>query len=186
MEQLDLFSTIPTEEWVFELLKPALEETLSQNNAGTENIDITRGKQYSSVSFIKYDTYDPSKLPKKHMVFRICCRDSQYYFGISDAYATYIPSDYASLITKVGKTDGYRNYEFIPTPDGITKFFPLLSAILDAVIDSIPKEFDCCSRYEECSNRKRCIHPKPAMAISCGYRKIMKNGRIFYCTNQNI
>jgi len=57
---------------------------------------------------------------------------------------------------------------------------------MECVIDAIPKQFDCCSRYEECSNAKRCIHPNPETALICGYRKIMKKGRIYYGKNKNI
>lgn len=61
-----------------------------------------------------------------------------------------------------------------------------LAKVLQNTIDRMPKEWDCCSRYMECSNAKRCIHPDSSFALGCGYRKILASGRIFYGENRNI
>ena len=46
----------------------------------------------------------------------------------------------------------------------------------------IPKAagFACCSRYEECSMAKKCIHPNLLFAKACQYRKNVEEGNIFY------
>ena len=61
-----------------------------------------------------------------------------------------------------------------------------LAAVLKDAIDRLPKEWDCCSRYMECSDVKHCVHPEPALALKCGYRKILSSGRIYYGENRNI
>ena len=185
MEQFDLFSTTLSEERVFELLRPTLIEILQNNNAGSDSLDIVHGKSYSSVSFLKYDAFD-NRLSKKHLAFRICCRAGHCYFGISNSYVTCIPKDFLVHVTSDGKSDGYTNFAFSPSEDSVLTFSPLLTSVLSSVIDSIPKEFDCCSRYEECSNLKKCVNPNPALALSCGYRKILKSNRIYYGDNRNI
>lgn len=43
--------------------------------------------------------------------------------------------------------------------------------------------FSCCSRYLECSNAKRCIHPDPLFSFCCFYNKNLKQGNIFYGKN---
>ena len=195
MQQLDFFASPSaeeaapiTEEYVYSLLLPALTDVLLSNNAGAHNIKCEQLKSYSSVSYQKYEPYIPieTQKPTDILAFRICCRGNHHYFGISNAYASCAPAEINQRITKDGRSDGCVNYEFNPTADGITEFAAFLSSVLEAAINSVQKEFDCCSRYEECSNAKRCVHHHPGMAISCGYRKILKSDRIFYGPNHNI
>ena len=40
--------------------------------------------------------------------------------------------------------------------------------------------FACCSRYEECSKEKKCIHKNKLYAMACQYRKNLEAGNIFY------
>lgn len=174
MEQLDLFATEPTEEWVFELLKDELFRIIMRNNVAKDKLLCKRGKTYSSVW---YDT---------QLAFRICSRGEHHYFGISDAYKVQEEDNLECYITKDGRCDGFTNYSFEPTPDGVLEYGLYLGSCLDKAIDSVTKEFDCCSRYEECSDAMRCTNPNPDFATGCGYRKIMKSGRIFYGKNRNI
>lgn len=195
VQQLDFFAASVaedaepfTEKDVYSLLLPALTDVLLSNNAGAHNIKCEQLKSYSSVSYQKYEPYIPieKQTPTDILAFRICCRGSHHYFGISNAYASCASTEINQRITKDGRSDGYVNYEFDPTAEGIAEFAVFLSSVLEEAISSVQKEFDCCSRYEECSNAKRCIHHHPGMAISCGYRKILKSGRIFYGPNRNI
>lgn len=186
IDQLDFLTTIPDEKWVFEILRPALTEVLLQNNAGIQNIHSSEGKNYSSVSYLKYDPYDCSKKPSKQLAFRICCRNDSHYFGVSAKFSSYVTPAMASSLINDGTSDGFYNFEFVPTSSGILSFAPLLCAALELTIDSVQKEFDCCSRYEECSDAGKCLNPSSALAVACGYRKIMKSGRIFYGKNRNV
>ncbi len=52
--------------------------------------------------------------------------------------------------------------------------------------NNVNTEFDCCSRYEQCSDAKTCIHPDKQRALLCGYRKKLEKGIIFYGKNRNI
>ena len=188
VDQIDFFETAATEEYVYSLLLPVLTDVLRSNNAGTNNIKCERLKNYSSVSYQRYEPFFPveDQKPADTLAFRICCRGNHHYFGISSTYAASAPAEINQYITRDGRSDGYVNYEFDPTADGILVFADFLASVLDMVLDTLPKEFDCCSRYEECSNKKCCLHPHPGMATSCGYRKILKSGRIFYGPNRNI
>lgn len=184
MEQLDLFAAVPTEEWVYEILLPTLKNVLSQSNAGSDNLAVDKGKEYSSVSYLKQDPYDTSRPAKKQLAFRICCRNGLRYFGISNSFLSLVPAELMIFKTDSGKGDGFSNFKFESTREGVELYASPLSSVLDAVTFSLPKEFDCCSRFEQCSNAKRCIHSNPALATSCGYRKVLKSGRIFYGVNQ--
>ena len=57
---------------------------------------------------------------------------------------------------------------------------------LRLVDNALPKDFDCCSRYNECSDCLHCIQPNKQLAIGCGYRRILNSGTIFYGKNRNI
>jgi len=70
-----------------------------------------------------------------------------------------------------------------------------ISHALQNNIDSVFKKcfiegandiFGCCSRYEECSNEKNCIHPDKEMARGCMYKINLDSDRIFYGVNRNI
>ena len=68
----------------------------------------------------------------------------------------------------------------------ISKHIARIKNSLESVIDNIAKDFDCCHRFEECSDAKVCTNPDKKMALKCGYRKILKSGRIFYGKNRNV
>ena len=174
LEQLDFFSPTLTEDQVYNLLLDSLSSVISQNNVSHDKLIRKDGKAYSSVW---YDT---------QMAFRICCRDNHHYFSVSNLYTSNAPTELHKYVTKDGRYDGFTNFEFVPDTDGVMRFSTFLSSTLDMAIDSIAKEFDCCSRFEECSNVMHCTNPNVAIATGCGYRKIMKKGRIFYGKNRNI
>lgn len=51
--------------------------------------------------------------------------------------------------------------------------------------EAVGQEFGCCHRYEECSDKKECIHPDKVHSQCCIYRKNLEAGRIFYGINAN-
>lgn len=163
-----------TEVEVYDILKECLADVILQNNVALDQLTCKEGKMYSSVW---YGT---------QMAFRICCRDGHHYFGVSDAYTELCPQLLLDRITKDGRSDGFTNYSFVQNSEGILEFSTFLTACLDKAIDSLAKEFDCCSHYEQCSDAKRCVNPNPSLAVGCGYRRIMKQGRIFYGKNRNV
>lgn len=46
--------------------------------------------------------------------------------------------------------------------------------------------FGCCSRFEECSDAKKCTHPNKLFATACHYRHNLDNGRIIFGKNKNV
>lgn len=56
--------------------------------------------------------------------------------------------------------------------------------ILDSI--QVPCTFDVCSRYNECSDQKKCVHPDQVHAKECGYKRKLDKGIIFYGKNRNI
>lgn len=178
IEQLDLFTSVPpitpSEKWVYEQLRNALVNVIIQNNLSTDKLIFDHREKYSSVW---YDS---------QMAFRICWQGKYHYFSVADSYTAETTPEIEATITTSGRVKGFTNYNFEPTCEGIALFADFLSSVLDQAIDAVTKEFDCCSRFEECSNAKRCINPNPNMAWGCGYRKIMKQGKIYFGLNRNV
>ena len=80
------------------------------------------------------------------------------------------------------------SYQRIPLNDlsEISEHTEPIKTALENIIDNIAKDFDCCHRFEECSDAKVCINPNKEMALKCGYRKILKSGHIFFGKNRNV
>lgn len=115
--------------------------------------------------------------------FRLKIRGKQSYISVPLTLADLIPNNapiknastgekYCRvLVTDEHPLDSYRNF---------------LVSVVGETVNRYPKEWDCCSRYLECSDAKACTHPDKTFALSCGYRKILSSGRIYYGENRNI
>ncbi len=71
-----------------------------------------------------------------------------------------------------------KSIDFQPDEDIIS----YILSFLDIAIQDYdaPKEFGCCSRYKECSEKKECINPNKIRAKQCYYRDNLENGKVFY------
>lgn len=69
-------------------------------------------------------------------------------------------------------------------------FSSAIEAMMLSLVRSIPKEFDCCSQFEQCSDAKECVHRlnpnDPIRHLRCGYRRTLESGKIFFGENRNI
>lgn len=52
--------------------------------------------------------------------------------------------------------------------------------------ESKAARFGCCSRFIECSDRKKCVHENRLYSKACSYRENLEKGQIFYGKNRNI
>lgn len=176
-EMMDTPNAGRIEREAFELVAPTLRERLVADNLSADSLSFKQSKtdnvQYSSVYLFNENS----------LLCRICFRGKQNYFSIPIKYKSLIPS---GVEYKIQNSDS--NYCRIPV-ESLSEFpnyLELLKKILELQVDAYTPDFGCCSRYEECSNAMKCIHPKPDMALRCAYRKNMKKGKIFYGKNKNI
>lgn len=60
--------------------------------------------------------------------------------------------------------------------------------IENAVENYSPKAdvFGCCSKYNQCSDARKCLHQNLLYSKACFYRKNLESGKIFYGKNKNI
>ena len=131
----------------------------------------TVGSGYTVVSF------------EKITVFRLHLRGTQHYISIPSVFSDLIPD---SFPTKQLPSDSKYIRILIEKDRPIESYHDFLVKIAGETVNRYPKEWDCCSRYLECSNAKTCVHPDKSFALGCGYRKILNSGRIFYGKNRNI
>lgn len=116
-------------------------------------------------------------------VFRLRFRGKQHYISLPTVFSDLVPEDFP---TKQLSSDPKYLRLLIDAEHPIEFYADFLIQIAGATVDRYPKEWDCCSRYMACSDAKTCVHPDKAFALSCGYRKILNSGRIFYGKNRNI
>ncbi|MBQ7546397.1 MAG: hypothetical protein IJT41_05495 [Clostridia bacterium] len=163
MEQLSLLVT--PEEKAFEALRPALVDILWEYNLDSSDLRFRSNKGYYSILF-KESSVVAQLGGKKKVYMAVPTSALQATSGYSSA-----ADPNQGLYTKFP----VKTFDLVAE-----KYKFMLQEVLRAIIERGSKEFDCCSRYEECSDAKRCIHPDPTFGIKCGYRKNLRDGKIFY------
>lgn len=155
----------------YQQMFPQLSEATVCMGGAAGDIAIKHGKSYSSVWYSSV------------LAFRLRLRDSANYIEV--------PIESKEAVAGLSPLEKQRevvggfwrvSLEKKQTVDCSAS----LALVLQDAINRLPKGWDCCSRYMECSDAKRCIHPDPSFALSCGYRKILASGKIYYGTNRNI
>lgn len=131
----------------------------------------TSGSGYTVVSF------------KKLTAFRLRIRGTQHYISLPTVFSDLIPNSFPTK--KLSSEEKYIRL-LIDEKHPLESYRNFLIQIAGETVNRSPKEWDCCSRYLECSNAKTCVHPDKSFALGCGYRKILNSGRIFYGKNRNI
>ena len=88
----------------------------------------------------------------------------------------------------VGMTAGQKDFHkiYLNSLKDIVIHLDKIERSLQAVLDNLPKDFSCCSRYMECSDACICVHPDKTTALGCYYRKVLSSGKVFYGKNRNI
>lgn len=92
---------------------------------------------------------------------------------------------FENVIFERNDSTGMSKYYVFTWDEVLTYAFSFGEVAVDVLANQGGESFGCCSRYEECSNAKRCIHPDKLTAIACGYRKNLEKGLIFYGANKN-
>lgn len=149
---------------------PTLQAATAEAGAKAEAIKIKHNEHYSSIWYASV------------MAFRLKLRKARYIEVPMEAKS--VVQELGPAETQKATADGFWRVKLGPEP--VREHADILAAVLREAIERLPKEWDCCSRYMECSDAKRCIHPDPSLALKCGYRKILASGRIYYGENRNV
>lgn len=151
-------------------LVPIIEKICPDLNIHSNKFRLREGVGYSSVYYGNY------------LVMQLKIRGKSRYISVPKAWLPDLPPE----IKWTERKSGNGRIRLAIGDSFDTSMNQLGTPIIRAAILHIPKEFDCCSRFEKCSDAKKCIHPDPEFAMLCGYRKILASGRIFYGKNRNI
>jgi|LSQX01.1.fsa_nt_gb hypothetical protein len=83
------------------------------------------------------------------------------------------------------RKDGWARIEF--TEDAAEAILGDLQEVYEQCYWGQPVEnFGCCSRYIQCSDERKCIHPDRYLARGCAYKAHLEAGRVFYGKNRNV
>lgn len=150
---------------------PRLRAAAEEIGANAAGIKIVHNQEFSSVWYASL------------LVFRLRLRKKIWYIEVPLCFKTAV-AGIAPLDRQKEASGGFWRITLGNEP--VSEYANALADVLQETINQLPKEWDCCSRYMECSNAKRCVHPDPALALKCGYRKILASGKIYYGENRNI
>ena len=156
----------------FKTIQPFLLQIIEDNYAPQEDLIFQKNAGYSSIYYCK------------SLIIRIYIRKKSSYFSFSTNH----PEQYLTMNLTQNKTDAAAGFYRcgIADPEDIAQYEKEICKILDKAINSQPKECDICDLYNKCSDAGKCVHPKRSFALHCGYRRILRSGRIFYGENRNV
>ena len=171
IEQMTMGIDISEEQRAFELVYPEIKKILLDASIDSGILNFKEIGNCSSVSF----------MDSGEVVFQIRIRKKTNYILIPEKYEYMLSS--ATSISKSKSNPGMVRLPIQSYKD-ISQYVPVLCSLLDSLCRQY-RNFGCCSRYEECSNAKKCIHPDPKFALACWYRYNLLDGKIFYGQNRN-
>jgi hypothetical protein len=89
-----------------------------------------------------------------------------------------------NFLTPVKSDKSWSKAEY--SEDIITKIIDNADQVYEKCYLDVPEPFGCCSKYLECSDKRRCIQKDKELARECIYKRHLEEGRIFYGKNRNI
>lgn len=118
-------------------------------------------------------------------------KDNRYEIQVRDTAAEFV-GDIPHAENKGRVADTYwRKYQMEKNDmdkalDDLIEYIEKLFAYELKNYVSKEPSFGCCSRFNECSDAKECVHENKLYACACQYKKNLDAGRIFYGKNRNI
>ena len=113
------------------------------------------------------------------------------------AFAISVKNDFFELFTEMPFNYTVDNIKSLPYYTRILVndnfnlkcFIDYAFSLLEDYVDShyIPDNaFDCCHRYTECSDARRCTCPDRLYAKGCTYKAKLEKGTVFFGKNRNV
>ena len=81
---------------------------------------------------------------------------------------------------------------YLTSQDLVISILSVDPGIQDALLKEVRRQFvpassfGCCSRYHDCSDQKKCVHPNPFYSFGCTYRQRIESGHIYFGVNRNV
>lgn len=164
-----LFDSSPvSEDAEIQTLTSAIHSALT-NKTYCPLISPTRNKGYISVK------------AKNLIAVKISPRKKGIAIEVKNEHEKY----FDDVVFERSDSTGMSKFFVFTWDEVLTYAFSFGEVAVDVLANQGGENFGCCSRYEECSNAKHCIHPDKLTAIACSYRKNLEKGKIFYGLNKN-
>ncbi len=154
---------------IYEYFKPLLREASAAAHIDDHRFEARELQGYTSVYFGSL------------LLFRIRYRGKKNYISFPKELKDSIPAELAPYTIK--------SEESIRVPvslDDLDKFRPLIAPLFEFLLQNIPKGFDCCGYYEQCSDAGQCILTDQTYAMQCGYKRILGDGKVYFGKNRNV
>lgn len=159
------------EQIYFDQIKEQLRTFLAEDHIPTSALAISGTKADSAIKL------------SASVLCRFCFRSKgKRYFAVPVSYSNVLGTHFAFE----SKKDMMVCYIDQISNEDLQRLAELLKDIIRQAVYSLPKEFDCCHLYEQCSDAKRCVQEDWSYALGCGYQRIMKRGKYFYGKNRNV
>ena len=173
MYQTTLLDVIAPEAQVYEFIKDTLYTVVRDNFLPEQELSLQKCRGYYSVTYLSA------------VIARIHFGKKSSYISV-DAKAAKPLLTLSTIEFSVKKSDMQLVRIKVNAPEDVLHILDIIAASAQSALDSIPKEFDCCSRYEACSDAMQCLQPDKQARLGCGYRRILATGRVFYGKNKNV
>lgn len=157
------------ESMIYAQLRPVIDETCAALQLDPSKFRFAELASYSSIYYGSV------------LLFRVRCRGGKHYFAVSSKARDLIPEDLGPYTVKAD------NMVRLPIEEGELppEILSLIHPIIEEVVRQQGKDFDCCARFEECSDARECVRTD-FRSYQCGYRQILREGRIFFGKNRNV
>lgn len=148
-----------------DILYLKIKNYLDENKFSYENIEI------------KENAADISYLLSTQIFFKSMEKKGEKYILLKKHFSKFLEEN--NIPYKSSKSSVWLKIKYDLFDDNVFK--DLMFKIYDSMYSF--DDFDCCSRYMECSDNRHCIHPDKSLAFGCTYRKKLEKGIIFYGKN---
>lgn len=144
-------------------------------DSNCENLLLTLADLKNGYSFKIGKTYTPIVIVEYAKFLRMYIRENVFK-AVNNSYFMQVAK----------KTKSKEDYVYVDYDIG-DNVSPFIIQCLDYAMSIYKpaKSFGCCSRYNDCSNKKECVHPNKLYAKQCWYRDNLEKGKIFYGKNKN-
>lgn len=107
--------------------------------------------------------------------------------SLPDSILPMVRSHFPDLSLVKKKSDPITRANIAVDSNNLNEFFNfVIKLVLDNYFTEGSDAFGCCSRYEACSDAKKCLHENKLYARNCIYGSHLAEGRIFYGKNRNV
>ena len=161
---------------MYSLIEPILLSALEELNISCSVLSLEENKSHFSVLM--------NGSVNESLMFRLSTKKNKFIFDILNRCVSFQKTILGKSIPhKIKPTSMELSFD---CPDEILQFSDQIRLSVWDIVESIPTDYSCCSRYEECSSARRCISAYKNETIGCSYLRTLKRGNVFYGANRNI